>query len=362
MNSVAAAAAALERLGGALGDDFDRAAEMLIGIGEGKVVTLGVGKSGHAAEKVAGTLRSIGVPASYLSSLDALHGDIGFVGPDDVGLLFSKSGTTRELTTILPHLRARGMRLIAIVGAPDSPLGRDCDLALDASVEREGCPLDSAPMASVIAAQAMGDALAAAVMQGRGFDRDDFARLHPAGALGARLNLTVNDVMRSGSDLPSVVAGASLKDAIIEISRAGYGAVCVLHTDGRLAGFVTDGDIRRRAARGRRPQRNAGGRPHVLQPADGLARAAAVAGAGAAGAAQEGVPDRTGRGRRRLRRPAAPARRRAGPPPGLSDQSPGIGTGGFTLIAGPCVIESRELVFEVAGKPGPRPARTWAST
>jgi len=243
--SVAAAAAALERLGGALGNDFDRAAEMLIGIGEGKVVTLGVGKSGHAAEKVAGTLRSIGVPATSLSSLDALHGDIGFVGRDDIGILFSKSGTTRELTTILPHLRARGMRLIAIVGAPDSPLGRDCDLVLDASVEREGCPLDSAPMASVIAAQAMGDALAAAVMQGRGFDRDDFARLHPAGALGARLSLTVNDVMRSGSDLPSVVAGASLKDAIIEISRAGYGAVCVLHTDGRLAGFVTDGDIRR---------------------------------------------------------------------------------------------------------------------
>ena len=137
------------------------------------------------------------------------------------------------------------MRLIAIVGAPDSPLGRDCDVALDASVEREGCPLDSAPMASVIAAQAMGDALAAAVMQGRGFDRDDFARLHPAGALGARLSLTVNDVMRSGADLPSVVAGASLKEAIIEITRAGYGAVCVLHTDGRLAGFVTDGDIRR---------------------------------------------------------------------------------------------------------------------
>ncbi|HYI38529.1 MAG TPA: KpsF/GutQ family sugar-phosphate isomerase [Thermoleophilaceae bacterium] len=245
IRSVAASAAALERLGAALDESFDRAAEMLTGIGEGKVVTLGVGKSGHAAEKVAGTLRSIGVPASYLSSLDALHGDIGFVGPADVGILFSKSGTTRELTQILPHLRARGLRLIAIVGAPDSPLGRDCDLTLDASVEIEGCPLDSAPMASVIAAQAMGDALAAAVMQGRGFDRDDFARLHPAGALGARLSLTVNDVMRSGSDLPSVVAGAALKDAIIEISRTGYGAVCVLHTDGRLAGFVTDGDIRR---------------------------------------------------------------------------------------------------------------------
>jgi arabinose-5-phosphate isomerase len=242
--SMAASAAALERLQGALGPEFDRAVEMLVGL-EGKVVTMGVGKSGHAAEKVAGTLRSIGVPASHLSSLDALHGDIGFVGREDVAILFSKSGTTRELTTILPHLRARGLRLVAIVGAPDSPLGRDSDVELDASVEREGCPLDSAPMASVIAAQAMGDALAAAVIRARGFDRDDFARLHPAGALGARLTLTVNDVMRSGADLPSVVAGASLKDAIIEITRAGYGAVCVVHTDGRLAGFVTDGDIRR---------------------------------------------------------------------------------------------------------------------
>lgn len=243
--SVSAAAEALVRLDSTLGEDFDQAADMLIGC-SGKVVTLGVGKSGHAAEKVAGTLRSVGVAATYMSSLDALHGDIGFVDEDDVAILFSKSGTTRELTTIVPHLRAKGLRLIGIVGAPESPLGRDCHVALDTTVEREGCPLDSAPMASVIAAQAMGDALAAAVIHGRGFGHDDFARLHPAGALGARLTLTVADVMRSGKDLPSVVAGASLKEAIIEITRAGYGAVCVLHTDGRLAGFVTDGDIRRR--------------------------------------------------------------------------------------------------------------------
>jgi arabinose-5-phosphate isomerase len=243
--SVAASAAALERLEGSLGADFDRAAEMLIEA-PGKVITLGVGKSGHAAEKVAGTMRSIGLSAVHLSSLDALHGDLGVVDQGDVAILFSKSGTTRELTTLLPHLRAQGARLIAIVGAPDSPLGRDSDVALDASVEREGCPLDSAPMASVIAAQAMGDALAAGVIAGRGFDHDDFARLHPAGALGARLTLTVNEVMRSGEDLPSVVVGATLKESIIEITRAGYGAVCVVHTDGRLAGFVTDGDIRRR--------------------------------------------------------------------------------------------------------------------
>ena len=144
IESVAASAAALERLQGAIGPEFDRAAEMLIEL-EGKVVTLGVGKSGHAAEKVAGTLRSIGVPASHMSSLDALHGDLGFVGSGDLAILFSKSGATRELTTLLPHLRARGLRLVAIVGDVTSPLGRECDVALDASVEREGCPLGVGP-------------------------------------------------------------------------------------------------------------------------------------------------------------------------------------------------------------------------
>lgn len=245
VTAVTAAIAGLERLRSCLGAEFDRAAEMLIQC-ESKVVTLGVGKSGHAAEKVAGTLRSVGLPAVHLSASDSLHGDLGFVGNEDVAILFSKSGSTRELVTMLPHLRAQNVFLIAIVGAPESPLGRHCDVALDASVEQEGCPLDSAPMASVIAAQAVGDALAAAIMRGRSFGHEDFARLHPAGALGARLTLSVNDVMRRGDELPSVVAGASLKHAIIEITRAGYGAVCVIHTDGSLAGFVTDGDIRRR--------------------------------------------------------------------------------------------------------------------
>ena len=242
--TVASSVAALQRVQGALGDDFDRAAEMLIRC-EGKVLTLGVGKSGHAAGKVAATLRSVGLPAVSLNASDALHGDLGFITPDDVGILFSKSGTTRELLALVPHLRSRGMKLVAIVGAPGSPLGRDSDVSLDASVESEGCPLDSAPMASVIAAQAIGDALAATVMRGRDFSTEDFARLHPAGALGARLTLTVSDVMRRGDELPHVNVGSTLPDAIIEITRAGYGAVCVLHANEHLAGFITDGDIRR---------------------------------------------------------------------------------------------------------------------
>src|SRR5256885_1881951 len=195
--------AALNRLRDGLDDSFDAAIEVLLGL-TGKVVTLGVGKSGHAAQKVAGTLRSVGLPALYLNASDSLHGDLGVLGSGDVMILFSKSGTTRELLVLIPHLRAHGTTLIAVVGSPTSPVARESDIVLDASVEREGCPLDAAPMASVMAAQAVGDALAAAVTRARGFTADDFARLHPAGALGARLTLTVADAMRRGDGPPAV--------------------------------------------------------------------------------------------------------------------------------------------------------------
>ncbi|MFL5884907.1 MAG: SIS domain-containing protein, partial [Thermoleophilaceae bacterium] len=196
--------AALERLRDGLDSSFDATVEMLLALDGGKVITLGVGKSGHAAQKVAGTLRSVGLPALYLNASDSLHGDLGVLGEDDVMMLFSKSGTTRELMELIPHLRAHGSALVAIVGSPSSPLARQSDIVLDASVEREGCPLDAAPMASVLTAQAIGDALAAAITCARGFTSDDFARLHPAGALGARLSLTVGDVMRRGNELPVV--------------------------------------------------------------------------------------------------------------------------------------------------------------
>jgi len=243
--AISAEIAALQRLHGSIGAPFERAANALIAI-EGKLLTLGIGKSGHAAQKVAATMRSVGLPGLYLSASDSLHGDLGVVGPGDVAMLFSKSGTTRELITLIPHLRAHGVMLIAVVGSMGSPLARESDIVLDASVEREGCPLDVAPMASVLTAQAVGDALAAAVTTARGFTAEDFARLHPAGALGARLTLTVADVMRRDDELPRVEAGASLKSAVLEITRTGYGAVCVVDGQGRLAGFITDGDIRRR--------------------------------------------------------------------------------------------------------------------
>jgi arabinose-5-phosphate isomerase len=242
--TVADAVAALVRLHDNLDDGFDVAAEMLIHL-EGKVITLGVGKSGHAALKVAATLRSLGLPALYLNASDSLHGDLGVLEPGDVAILFSKSGSTGELLALIPHLRANDVTLVAIVGSLGSPLGRAVDVALDASVQREGCPLDAAPMASVLAAQALGDALAAAVASGRGLTTQDFVRLHPAGALGARLSLTVHDVMRRGDQLPLVHCEASLKEAVLEITAKGYGAVCVTDSDGRLAGLVTDGDIRR---------------------------------------------------------------------------------------------------------------------
>src|SRR3954449_12749536 len=236
--------AALERLRDGLDASFDDAVETLLEL-RGKVVTLGVGKSGHAAQKVAATLRSVGLPALYLNASDSLHGDIGVLGEGDVMMLFSKSGTTRELLVLIPHLRAHGTTLIAVVGSPASPIARESDIVLDASVEREGCPLDAAPMASVLTAQAVGDALAAAVTRVRGFTTEDFARLHPAGALGARLTLTVADVMRRGNELPVVHHEVSLREAVIEITRAGYGAVCVIDDQQMLQGFITDGDIRR---------------------------------------------------------------------------------------------------------------------
>lgn len=242
--TIADEVAALERLHDGLDDAFDAAAELLIGL-HGKVVTLGVGKSGHAAQKVAATLRSLGLPALFLNASDSLHGDLGLLEPGDVAILISKSGNTSELLALVPHLRAGGVTLVAIVGCAGSRLEHDADITLDASVEREGCPLDAAPMASVVAAQALGDALAAAVASARGVTIDDFARLHPGGTLGVRVSLTVHDVMRRGSQLPVVQRDASLRDAVLEITAKGYGAVCVTEADGRLVGLVTDGDIRR---------------------------------------------------------------------------------------------------------------------
>ncbi|MBV9818692.1 MAG: KpsF/GutQ family sugar-phosphate isomerase [Solirubrobacterales bacterium] len=237
--------AALQRVRDGLGGAFDAAVAAIVAL-RGKVVTAGVGKSGHAARKTAATLCSVGIPAAHLDAGNSLHGDLGLTMPGDLALLFSKSGMTMELLTIVPHLRARQVTLVAIVGDAASPLALESDHVLEAAVRSEGCPIDAAPMASVLAAQAMGDAVAAAVMRARRLTVADFARLHPAGTLGIRLSLTAGDVMRRGPDLPRVSEAATLKDAVLEITRTGYGAVCVLGPGERLAGLITDGDIRRK--------------------------------------------------------------------------------------------------------------------
>ncbi|HRO60734.1 MAG TPA: KpsF/GutQ family sugar-phosphate isomerase [Burkholderiaceae bacterium] len=236
-----------------VGDDFARACELILEC-SGRVVVSGMGKSGHVARKVAATLASTGTPAFFLHPAEASHGDLGMVTSDDVFVAMSNSGTTDELVTIVPVVKRQGARLIAITGNADSTLARLADVHLDAAVEREACPLNLAPTASTTAALALGDALAVALLDARGFGPLDFARSHPGGALGRRLLTRVADVMRSGDALPTVASGARLVDAIIEITRKRMGMTAVLGTTGTLAGVFTDGDLRRLLEQGREVQ------------------------------------------------------------------------------------------------------------
>ncbi len=217
----------------------------------GRVVVSGIGKSGHVARKIAATLASTGTPAFFVHPAEASHGDLGMVTRDDVFVALSNSGSTEELLRIVPVVKRQGARLIAITGNPDSQLARLADLHLDATVEREACPLNLAPTASTTAALALGDALAVALLDARGFGPMDFALSHPGGALGRQLLTRVGDLMRSGDALPRVVQGARLVDAILEITRKRMGMTAVATPDGRLAGIFTDGDLRRLIEQGR---------------------------------------------------------------------------------------------------------------
>ena len=212
-----------------------------------KLVITGVGKSGIVARKIAATFASIGLMAVYLNPLDALHGDLGVVAPDDVALLLSNSGETQELMEILPHLRRRGTAMIALVGRVDSSLGRCCEVVLDGSVDREVCPLNLAPTASTAVAMAIGDALAAVWMERRGISPQDFALNHPAGSLGKQLTLTAADLMVPVSRLAPVTAATSLPDVIGHLTTDGVGACWVARNEDsrRLWGLITDGDLRR---------------------------------------------------------------------------------------------------------------------
>ena len=211
----------------------------------GRVVCIGMGKSGHIARKIAATLASTGTPAFYVHPGEAGHGDLGMVTDADIVLALSNSGETEELITLLPVLARQGNRLIAITGRPQSTLARRADAHIDASVPAEACPLDLAPTSSTTAALVLGDALAVALLEARGFTADDFARSHPAGSLGRRLLLRIRDVMHTGDAVPQVAQDASLSDALMEMSRKRLGMTAVVDGDGRLAGLFTDGDLRR---------------------------------------------------------------------------------------------------------------------
>jgi arabinose-5-phosphate isomerase len=246
-------AEAVARLAERIGEPFAQACALILGC-PGRVVVSGMGKSGHVARKTAATLASTGTPAFFVHPAEASHGDLGMVTRDDVFVAMSNSGTTEELLTIVPIVKRQGAKLVAITGNPDSALARLADVHLDAGVEREACPLNLAPTASTTAALALGDALAVALLDARGFGPMDFARSHPGGALGRRLLTRVADVMRTGAELPQVPSGSRLVDAILEITRKRMGMTAVVGADGRMAGIFTDGDLRRLLEQGREVQ------------------------------------------------------------------------------------------------------------
>jgi arabinose-5-phosphate isomerase len=231
-------------------DERFLAAVSLILERRGRVVVSGIGKSGHIARKIASTLASTGTPAVFLHPAEALHGDLGMIEAGDVFVAISHSGESEELLDIIPQVKRRGAKLIALTGGRDSTLAKESDVLLDAGVAQEACPHNLAPTASTTAALALGDALAVALLDARGFTADDFARSHPGGALGRRLLTHVSDVMRTGADLPVVPEDASFKQALLEISRGRMGMTAVLDAERRVRGIFTDGDLRRSLEKG----------------------------------------------------------------------------------------------------------------
>ncbi|MDC8803369.1 KpsF/GutQ family sugar-phosphate isomerase [Halomonas pacifica] len=227
-----------------LNGDFDQACRLLLAC-RGRVVVTGMGKSGHIGGKLAATLASTGTPAFFVHPGEASHGDLGMITRGDVVIALSNSGETGEVTALLPLLKRLGTPLISLTGRPASTLARHADAHLDTGVEREACPLDLAPTASTTAALAMGDALAVALLEARGFTAEEFALSHPGGSLGRRLLLKVGDLMHQGQRLPTVPLGSPLRDALLEITRQGLGFTCVVDETGHLAGVYTDGDLRR---------------------------------------------------------------------------------------------------------------------
>jgi arabinose-5-phosphate isomerase len=235
-------AAALAALEGRLGDAFAAACELLARA-NGRIVTCGIGKSGHVARKIAATLTSTGSPAIFLHAVEALHGDLGIVGRDDVALVLSKSGKTEEMSALMDYLSRLGVPIVALVGVVDSPLARHAAVTLDCAVDEEACPMDLAPTSSTTAMLAMGDALAITVLGMKGFRPEDFAALHPGGALGRKLSVRVSDVMVS-DDYPSLPRDTTMRDTIAPLAEM-RGTVPIVDEEGRVVGVITAGDLTR---------------------------------------------------------------------------------------------------------------------
>ena len=231
------------------GASFTAAVELVLSC-RGRVVVMGMGKSGHVGRKIAATLSSTGTPALFVHPAEASHGDLGMVAAGDVVLAISNSGESDELNAILPVLKRLGVRVIAMTGGADSSLARHADMRLDSAVDQEACPLNLAPTASTTAQLALGDALAVALLDARGFREEDFARSHPGGALGRKLLTHVRDVMRSGDDVPRVPPDAAFIELMREMTDKGLGAAAVADEGGHVLGIFTDGDLRRLVAKG----------------------------------------------------------------------------------------------------------------
>jgi arabinose-5-phosphate isomerase len=242
-------AAAVLGLKARTNEAFARAVELALGV-RGRVVVMGMGKSGHIGRKIAATLASTGTAAMFVHPAEASHGDLGMIKPVDLVLAVSNGGESQEITVILPVLKRLGVPLVAMTGGLDSTLARHADIVLDCGVEKEACPLNLAPTASTTAQLAMGDALAVALLDARGFKTEDFARSHPGGALGRKLLTHLSDVMRTGDAVPRVGPDTSFTDLMREMSAKGLGASAVVDAEGRVRGIFTDGDLRRLIEKG----------------------------------------------------------------------------------------------------------------
>jgi len=240
-------ASAVQMLSSRLDDSFLHALDVILQC-EGRVIVSGMGKSGHIARKIAATMSSTGTPAYFVHPGEASHGDLGMITSEDVIIALSYSGESQELMTIVPIIKRQGAKLISMTGNPSSDLALVADVHLNAAVDKEACPMNLAPTASTTAALALGDALAVALLDAKGFGAEDFARSHPGGSLGRRLLTHVHDIMRSGKRIPMVLEDAMLSDAILEISKKGVGMTAIVDSETHVLGIYTDGDLRRTLA------------------------------------------------------------------------------------------------------------------